>query len=225
MPTNRPSSNAPRLEVLLELLNPLLKPMRAEYLKFRKSPIPGPTHEVFTRYEKQGGNVETLWFLLWLLSFKKRTEHGGIIFEAIQSRTLKARLAHCEASLQELIDVLPGFPPRLYSYLKKTLQEVQQVSQSPAAQQKICGFGGKQASGKAGRKKGVTLDSLILALIAYELRSRFGEPCSGDILTLIHTAAPEKFPTTVTTKHLRGRIKSVPVSEVKYHHAALFPSP
>lgn len=227
MPANRSRPSSPRhgSKTALKGLDPLLKPMRADYLSFIDRPIPDPIRGILGNYANQGGDLERLCFLLWLLSYKKRTEHGGILFNAIQPRKLKARLAHCEESIQDLIDLLPGLPLPIYYYLGKALQEVQRVSRSPAAQKKICGLGKKQAAGKAGRKRGFTLDSLILALITHDFRLRFGQSCYQDVLTLIQETVPEKLPPTITTKHLRQRVQSVPTREVQAHHPLLSPSP
>jgi len=74
----------------------------------------------------------------------------------------------------------------------------------------------------AGRPRGVSRESLILALVEKEFRQRFGRPCYADILALAKAVAPKAFAGSCTKEHIRQRILSAPSSRVGQLHREAF---
>ena len=167
---------------------------------------------ILDRYERRSGHRLKLMALLSGLKPQPPVQ-------ILPSHRTKTRLAGLQKILTGLLKVsnLP-FPVRFFA--EGLLREVENCL--VLWQDYLRGTEFVKKRRGAGRPRGVSRESLILAVVEKEFRQRFGRPCYADILALAKAVAPETFPRTCSEEHIRQRIISVPGSLVGQAHRQAF---
>ena len=167
---------------------------------------------ILDRHEKRSGNRLKL---MALLSGLKPPPPVKIL----PSHRTKTQLAGLQKKLTRLLKVsnLP-FPIRFTA--EDLLREVENCL--VLWQDYLRGTEFVKKGRGAGRPRGVSRESLILAVVEKEFRQRFGRPCYADILALAKAVAPKTFAGSCTKEHIRQRIISVPGSLVGQVHRQAF---
>lgn len=136
-------------------------------------------------------------------------------------RAIISLLRRCKTSLREVMAIgSPPIPDIWWRLLEPALHElywtISLTLEDKAESKKY------HPDQPPGRPPGPTKESLIVAVLDREFRQRFRQHRLNDILALVQAAAPETFPSTVTTEHLRQRIRNVPAAQVEHAHRRFF---
>lgn len=136
--------------------------------------------KVFARYEEQGGNTGLLFNALWSLRNREDMPMRGV-----QSRTSNATIRRSKEALQAALDLRLESRP-LREALHSALVGLRSFPESTSEYTDRLN-GPKKRSG---RPAGLNRNNFTLGIIALEFRSRFGDSCYKDILTLLLLADP-----------------------------------
>lgn len=174
-----------------------------------------PIRALLAQYSKRGGSLDALLWLMYGLLPRARLKLPPY-------HRFESLLTRCADSLNRLLKLtdLPAPLSVAARSLKGEIEDCLTLRRNYERGTKFL----KRGKG-AGRPKGIPQANKILALIEKEFRRCFGRPRYADILLLAQTIAPEQFPPTITTDHIRQRILTVPPALIEEFHNLMLGCP
>lgn len=170
--------------------------------------------QIFTKYQRKGGDPHRLAFILNWLKLPPAPRPTSLLRRQIAAGW------QCLTAINAFLTLSP--PDSLIKPSTRKLLDDAGVKLWWDSR----GWKLPKKEDLRGRPKGPTTDSLIVAVSAHEFRRRFPQSCFEEILRniliLVKAVAPDLFPGSITTKHLRERINSVSLQDVQRYHGLLF---